>query len=76
MSGLFGGGGGKVSIPTKKAENVRRTAEPLEQVSEVGRARRRRRRQASTLTADLGKPQLGIPGLTGVNNPLGVSQRI
>lgn len=67
MSGLFGGGGG-VSIPAKKAENVKRTAEPIEQVSEVGRARRRRRRQASSLTAGFGEPQLGIPGLTGIQD--------
>ncbi|KKN04877.1 hypothetical protein LCGC14_1093050 [marine sediment metagenome] len=67
MSGLFGGGGGGVSIPTKKAENISRTAEPLEQVSEVGRDRRRkRRRQASSLTAGFGEPQLGVSGLTGV----------
>jgi len=59
-----GGGGGKVSIPTKKAENISRTAEPLEQVSEEGR-RRRRRRQASALTSGFGEPQLGIPGLIG-----------
>lgn len=66
MSGLFGGGGG-VDIPTqtKTAENVSRTAEPLEQVSEAGR-RRRRRRQAGALTSGFGEPQLGVPGLTGV----------
>lgn len=66
MSGLFGGGGG-VDIPTstKTAQNVSRTAEPLEQVSEDGR-RRRRRRQASALTSGFGEPRLGIPGLTGV----------
>ncbi len=65
MSGLLGGGG-KVDIPTatKKAENISRTAEPLEQVSEVGR-RRRRRRQASFLTRGFGEPQLGTPGLIG-----------
>lgn len=64
---LLSGGNGKVSIPTatKQAENVRRTAEPLEQVSEEGR-RRRRRRQASFLTSGFGEPQLGIPGLTGL----------
>jgi len=65
MSRLFGGGGG-VDIPTatKKAENVRRTAEPIEQVSEAGR-RRRKRRRASALTSGFGEPQLGIPGLAG-----------
>lgn len=62
---LTGGGGGGVSIPTKKAQNVSRTAEPVEQVSEAGR-RRRKRRQASSLTSGFGEPQLGIPGLTGV----------
>lgn len=67
MSGLFGGGGGGVDIPNtaKKSENVSRTAEPIEQVSDAGR-RRRKRRQASALTSGFGQPQLGIPGLTGV----------
>ncbi len=68
MSGLLGGGGGKVDIPVaKKAENVSRTAEPLEQVSEAGR-RRRRRRQAGALSSGFASPQLGVPGLTGVTS--------
>ena len=62
--GLFGGGGG-VDIPTQKAENLKRTAEPVDQVSEAGR-RRRRRRQASAITSGFGEPQLGVPALTGV----------
>lgn len=66
MSGLLGDGGGGVSIPTKKAENVSRTSQPLEQVSEAGRDRRRRRLQAGTLTRNFAQPQLGTPGLTGV----------
>ncbi len=67
MSGLLGGGGGGVDIPTstRKAQNVSRTAEPVEQVSEAGR-RRRRRRQASSLTSGFGEPRLGAQGLTGV----------
>lgn len=65
MSGLFGGGGVDIPTATKQAENVRRTAEPIEQVSEAGR-RRRRRRQASAITSGFGEPQLGIPGLTGI----------
>ena len=63
MSGLFGGGDGGVDIPTKAAENVKRTATPAEQVSETGRRRRRRRLQAGALTTGFAAPQLGIPGL-------------
>lgn len=63
MSGLFGGGGGDVDIPTKKAENLKRTAEPIEQMSEAGR--RRRRRRAFAATQGFATPPLGMPGLTG-----------
>jgi hypothetical protein len=66
MGGLFGGGdSGNVDIPTKKAENISRTAQPAEQISETGRKRRRRR--AFGMTRDLGTPQLGLPGLDPVN---------
>lgn len=65
MSGLFGGGDGGVDIPTKTAENVRRTAKPVDRGTEE--SRRRRRRQAAG-TRPLGPPQLGIPGLLGVSN--------
>jgi len=65
MSGLFGGGGGGVDIPTKKAENVSRTAKPLEQVSEAGR-KRRRKRQAFAATRGFADPQLARQGLTAV----------
>ena len=67
VGSIFGGGGSKkVSIPTKTAENISKTAEPLGQITEVGRDRRRRRRLASSLTRGFGGPQLGIPELTGV----------
>lgn len=46
----------------EKSTNVSRTAKPLEQVSDKGRKRRRRR--AFAATKGFGAPQLGIPGLT------------
>ena len=58
------GGGGGVDIPTKQAQSVSRTAEPIEQISEAGR--KRRRRQAGALTAGFAPPQLGTSGLTGL----------
>lgn len=61
--GAFGGGGGK-RVPSVQAGTPRRTAAPVEQLSE--QARRNRRRQRSLLTRDLEEPQLGIPRLFGV----------
>lgn len=57
------GGGGGVDIPTatKTAENIRKTATPIDRGTEE--SRRRRRRQAGALTAGFAAPQLGIPGL-------------
>lgn len=59
---LTGGGGGGVDIPTKTAENVKRTAKPAEQLSETARKNRRRRAAGQ----DLGQLQLATPGLLGV----------
>ena len=61
---LFGGGGG-VDIPSKAAENVKRTALPAEQLSDQARKNRRRRSGAT----DLGELKLATPGLLGV--PMG-----
>ena len=59
---LFGGGGGGVDIPSKAAENVKRTALPAEQLSDQARKNRRRRSGAT----DLGELKLATPGLLGV----------
>lgn len=61
-------GGGGVDIPKREAENVRRTAQPVDQVSDTALAnRRRRRRQASFFARGFDGLQLGTPGLTGVS---------
>ena len=61
----FLGLGGGPSIPSVRAETTKRTAAPVEQVSDE--ARRNRRRRASLLTKDFGVPKLGIPELIGTN---------
>ena len=58
LGGAFGGGG---DIPSVEARTEKRTAAPVEQVSDE--ARRNRRRQASILTKDFGEPKLGLSGL-------------
>ena len=63
MSGLVGGGS-SVDIPKQEAENVKRTAAPVEQLSE--QARKNRRLSASLLTRGFTPPTLGQAGLLGV----------
>ena len=58
-------GGGGVDIPTKAAENIKRTAEPAEQISDTAR-RNRRRRAAGTEFSQL---ELSTPGLLGIPSP-------
>ena len=62
---FLSGGGGGVDIPSKAAENVKRTAVPAEQLSEQAKKNRRRRSGAT----DLGELKLATPGLLGV--PMG-----
>ncbi len=57
-------GGGDVDLPTKPVENVKKTAEPVDQLSE--QARKNRRRSASLMTQNFAIPQLSKPGLLGV----------
>lgn len=66
-------GGGDVDLPSRTAENTKRTAEALPQSSEA--AQRNKRLSASTLTQGFAKPVLGIPGLKGFNktNVLGLT---
>lgn len=63
LGAVFGGGGADVPEPVQ-AGNIKKTATPVEQVSE--QARKNRRRQASQLTRDFAPPQLGQPGLIGL----------
>ncbi len=65
VSSVFGGGGDdSVDLPRQKAENVRRTAEPVEQVSE--KARKKRRLRGSVLTEGFAPAKLSQPGLLGI----------
>ena len=58
--GLGGGGG----IPSRKAAPQKRTAEPVEQLSE--QAKRNRKRARSLLTREFQSPRLGMTGLLGL----------
>lgn len=60
---LFGGGGDD-DMPAVQAEQAKRTAEPVEQISE--QAKRGKRRAASMVTRDWGKPKLGYAGMLGM----------
>ena len=64
ISNIFGGGGGDDDIPAVKAENVKRTAQPTEQLSEG--AARNRRLAASSLTKNFAPPELSSSGLLGL----------
>ena len=64
IASLFGGGGSDVDIPAVKAENVKRTAQPTEQLSEG--AARNRRLAASSLTRGFAPPELSSSGLLGL----------
>lgn len=68
MSGLAGLFGGKddFEMPKIQAEQAKRTAEPLEQLSEA--AKKSRRLAASFLTQDFKKPKLGKSGILGVGS--------
>ena len=65
MGGFLGIGGddGGSDIPVKAAENVKRTAEPVKQLSD--QARKNRRRLAGG-AGDLGELKLATPGLLGI----------
>ena len=63
VSALFGGGDDDMPEPVQ-AENVKRTAPPVEQISEQDA--RNRRLRASALTRGFSRPQLSQPGLLGV----------
>lgn len=63
---LLGGGGG-VDIPDPvTAGNVQRTAEPIEQLTDLARKNRNRRRAAAGAGARRREPKLSIPGLLGI----------
>ena len=65
VSNLFGGGDDDVpELPSQKAENPKRTAAPLGQLSEE--ARKKRRFQASSVTRGFAPAQLSQPGLLGL----------
>ena len=61
---LFGGGGG-IDIPSRKAENVSRTARPVDELSE--QAKKNKRLAASILTKSFAEPTLSKPGLLGLS---------
>jgi len=69
----FLSGGGGVDLPSKQAENVKRTAEALPQDTEASRTSKRL--SASLLTKGFTKPALGLPGLRAINktNVLGLT---
>ena len=56
------GGGGGADIPSRAAENIKRTATPAPQMSEQARKNRRRRLAGK----DLGDLQLSTPRLLGI----------
>ena len=60
---LFGGGGDVDPQPTKTAENLKRTAAPVETLSEAGtKARKRRAARAGAID----EPRLATAGLLGI----------
>ena len=61
MSNLFGGGG--VDMPSRQAEQAKRTATPVKQLSED--AKRNRRKAASLLTRTWSEPMLGAKEMLG-----------
>ena len=66
MSGimdLFGGGTDEPEMPSIQAEQAKRTAEPIEQLSEE--AKKSRRMAASMITKGWETPKLGAAGLLG-----------
>lgn len=58
------GARGGFQIPSKQAEQAKKTAEPVAQLSE--QAKKNKRLRASMLTRGWGKPKLGEPGLLGL----------
>lgn len=63
VGALFGGGGDDIPDPVQ-AGNLKRTAEPVKQVSDV--ARRRQRRRAASVPRGFAEPTLGVTGLLGI----------
>ena len=55
----------KPDIPVQAKEQAKKTAVPLEQLSE--QAKKNKRLQASMLTKDWAEPKLGFGGLLGVS---------
>ena len=55
--------GKKFEAPSMQAEQAKKTAEPVEQLSET--ARKNRQRKASMITKDWDTPKLGYAGLLG-----------
>ena len=58
-------GGGDTDIPTKTAENLKRTAKPVEQLSSQGEEARKRRARARLPEEEL---LLSTPGLLGLSS--------
>jgi hypothetical protein len=62
----LGGGGSDIDLPPPvKAGNLKKTAKPVDQVSE--QSKRNRRLAASALTRGFAPPTLGQPGLLGLS---------
>ncbi len=59
-------GGGDVGLPSRQAENVTKTAVRQDDSSEAARKNRARRRAAIGAPGGV-PPQLGTPGLLGLN---------
>ncbi len=65
FKGLLGGGKDGFEMPVVEAENVKKTAEPVEQLSEA--AKKNRLRAASVMTKEWAPPKLGYGGLLGMS---------
>ncbi len=65
ITSLFGGGKDGFEMPVVEAENVKKTAEPVEQLSEA--AKKNRLRAASVMTKEWAPPKLGYGGLLGTS---------
>jgi len=63
-SEIFGGKGGGVDLPSTQAGNLKKTAEPVEQLSE--QAKKNRRKAASMLPRGFEPPKLSTPGMLGL----------
>ena len=64
MGGLFGGGSGP-KIPAVKAEPIKKTAAPVEQLSET--AKKNKQRAAAFQPRGFAPPTLGQAGLLGIS---------